>query len=43
MKKCSIPTAAYEIFSHMEVALASESAPPAVIKADGLALGRASS
>ena len=42
MKKYGIPTAAYEIFSDMEEALAYlESAPmPAVIKADGLALGK---
>jgi len=42
MKKYGIPTAAYEVFSNMEEALAYlESAPmPAVIKADGLALGK---
>ncbi len=42
MKKYGIPTAAYEVFSDMEEALAYlESAPmPAVIKADGLALGK---
>lgn len=42
MKKYGIPTAAYEAFSDMDAALAYlESAPmPAVIKADGLALGK---
>ena len=42
MKKYGIPTAAYEIFSDMEAALAYlETAPiPTVIKADGLALGK---
>ncbi|MBR6335463.1 MAG: phosphoribosylamine--glycine ligase, partial [Clostridia bacterium] len=42
MKKYGIPTAAYEVFSDMEKALAYiESAPiPTVIKADGLALGK---
>jgi phosphoribosylamine--glycine ligase len=42
MKKYGIPTAAYEVFSDMDTALAYlESAPmPAVIKADGLALGK---
>lgn len=42
MKKHGIPTASYEIFDSMEKALAYlESAPmPAVIKADGLALGK---
>jgi phosphoribosylamine--glycine ligase len=42
MKKYGIPTAAYEVFSDMDAALAYlESAPmPAVIKADGLALGK---
>jgi phosphoribosylamine--glycine ligase len=42
MKKYGIPTAAYEVFTHMDAALAYlESAPmPAVIKADGLALGK---
>ena len=42
MKKYGIPTAAYEIFSDIEAALAYlETAPiPTVIKADGLALGK---
>lgn len=42
MKKYNIPTAAYEVFSDMEKALAYlETAPiPTVIKADGLALGK---
>lgn len=42
MKKYSIPTASYEVFDDPEAALAYiESAPvPAVIKADGLALGK---
>ncbi len=42
MKKYGIPTAAYEVFNDMEVALAYlETAPiPTVIKADGLALGK---
>ena len=42
MKKYGIPTAAYEVFSDMETALAYlETAPiPTVIKADGLALGK---
>ncbi len=42
MKKYGIPTAAYEVFTDMEAALAYlESAPiPTVIKADGLALGK---
>ena len=42
MKKYGIPTAAYEVFSDMESALAYlDSAPiPTVIKADGLALGK---
>ncbi len=42
MKKYGIPTAAYEAFSDMDSALAYlETAPmPAVIKADGLALGK---
>ncbi len=42
MKKYNIPTAAYEVFSDMEEALAYlETAPiPTVIKADGLALGK---
>ncbi len=42
MKKYGIPTASYEIFTDMEIALAYlESAPiPTVIKADGLALGK---
>ena len=42
MKKYGIPTAAYEVFSDMEAALAYlEDAPiPTVIKADGLALGK---
>ena len=42
MKKYNIPTAAYEIFTDMEKALAYvESCPiPTVIKADGLALGK---
>ena len=42
MKKYGIPTAAYEIFTDMEKALAYvESCPiPTVIKADGLALGK---
>ena len=42
MKKYGIPTAAYEVFSELEEALAYlETAPlPAVVKADGLALGK---
>ena len=42
MKKYGIPTAAYEVFSDMEAALAYlDTAPiPTVIKADGLALGK---
>ena len=42
MKKYSIPTAAYEVFTDMESALKYlDSAPiPTVIKADGLALGK---
>ncbi|MBQ7638503.1 MAG: phosphoribosylamine--glycine ligase [Clostridia bacterium] len=42
MKKYGIPTAKYEVFSDMEKALAYlKTAPlPAVIKADGLALGK---
>ena len=42
MKKYSIPTAAYEVFTDMESALKYlETAPiPTVIKADGLALGK---
>jgi phosphoribosylamine--glycine ligase len=42
MKKYGIPTAAYEVFSDMNAALDYlETAPmPAVIKADGLALGK---
>ena len=42
MKKYGIPTARYEVFQEMESALAYvEKAPlPAVIKADGLALGK---
>ena len=42
MKKYGIPTAAYEVFSDMDAALDYlETAPmPAVIKADGLALGK---
>ena len=42
MKKYNIPTAAYEVFTDMDSALAYlENAPlPAVIKADGLALGK---
>ena len=42
MKKYSIPTAAYEVFSNMEAALSYlDTAPiPTVIKADGLALGK---
>ena len=42
MKKYSIPTASYETFNDMEIALAYlENAPiPTVIKADGLALGK---
>ena len=42
MKKYGIPTAAYEVFSDMQAALAYlENAPiPTVIKADGLALGK---
>ena len=42
MKKYGIPTAAYEVFDRAEAALAwLETAPlPAVIKADGLALGK---
>ena len=42
MKKYSIPTATYEIFTDMDEALAYlETAPiPTVIKADGLALGK---
>lgn len=42
MKKYGIPTAAYEVFSDADSALAYlENAPiPTVIKADGLALGK---
>ena len=42
MKKYGIPTAAYEVFTEMDAALAYlESSPyPTVIKADGLALGK---
>lgn len=42
MKKYNIPTAAYEVFSDMDAALAYiETAPmPTVVKADGLALGK---
>ena len=42
MKKYGIPTAAYEVFSNMNAALAYlDNAPiPTVIKADGLALGK---
>ena len=42
MKKYGIPTAAYEVFTDMDAALAYlDSAPiPTVIKADGLALGK---
>ena len=42
MKKYNIPTAAYEVFEDMDVALKYlENAPiPTVIKADGLALGK---
>ena len=42
MKKYSIPTAAYEVFSDMDAALRYlDTAPiPTVIKADGLALGK---
>ena len=42
MKKYGIPTAAYEVFSDMDAALAYlKTAPlPAVVKADGLALGK---
>ena len=42
MKKYGIPTAAYEVFTEMDVALEYlEGAPvPTVIKADGLALGK---
>ncbi len=42
MKKYGIPTAAYEVFTDMEKALAYvKTAPmPAVVKADGLALGK---
>ena len=42
MKKYSIPTASYEIFSDLDAALSYlETAPiPTVIKADGLALGK---
>jgi len=42
MKKYGIPTARYEVFTHRDAALAYlETAPlPAVIKADGLALGK---
>ena len=42
MKKYGIPTAAYEVFDHMDAALAYlDTAPvPTVIKADGLALGK---
>ena len=42
MKKYGIPTAAYEIFTELDAALAYlETAPiPTVIKADGLALGK---
>ena len=42
MKKYGIPTASYEVFSDMDAALAflEKSRFPAVIKADGLALGK---
>lgn len=42
MKKYSIPTASYEVFSDMEAALSylDEAPVPTVIKADGLALGK---
>ena len=42
MKKYGIPTAAYEVFTEMDAALAylKTSAYPTVIKADGLALGK---
>ena len=42
MKKYNIPTAAYEVFTDMDAAIAYlETAPiPTVIKADGLALGK---
>ena len=42
MKKYGIPTAAYEVFSDLQAALAYlETAPiPTVVKADGLALGK---
>ncbi len=42
MKKYNIPTAAYEVFSDMDAAIAYlQTAPiPTVIKADGLALGK---
>ncbi len=42
MKKYGIPTAAYEVFDNLEMALSYlENAPiPTVIKADGLALGK---
>lgn len=42
MKKCNIPTAAYEIFDDMEKALAYVDTCdiPVVVKADGLALGK---
>jgi len=42
MKKYGIPTAAYEVFTDMEAAMAYiETAPaPMVVKADGLALGK---
>ena len=42
MKKYGIPTAAYEVFTEMDAALAylEKSSYPTVIKADGLALGK---
>lgn len=42
MKKYGIPTAAYEVFTDMDAALAyvAEAPLPTVIKADGLALGK---
>ena len=42
MKKCGIPTAAYEVFDDLDAALSYlETAPvPTVVKADGLALGK---
>lgn len=42
MKKYGIPTAAYEVFTDMDAALAylEEAPTPIVIKADGLALGK---